>query len=62
VQESSKERESSLMGNVSGEQKESMKEMMHTDARLTNDDEIAYTSSALLSRPVPRNVPLVSYQ
>jgi hypothetical protein len=62
VQESSKERESSLMGNVSGEQKESMKEMMHTDARLTNDDEITYTSSALLSRPVPRNVPLVSYQ
>jgi hypothetical protein len=40
VQESSKERVSSLMRNVSGEQKENMKEIMHTDAWLTNDEEI----------------------
>ena len=31
------------MGNVSGEQKGNMKETMHTDTRLTNDDEIIYT-------------------
>jgi hypothetical protein len=39
------------MRNVSG-QKENMKEMVHTDARLTNDDEITYTSSAA---PFPRS-------
>jgi hypothetical protein len=50
------------MPNVSGGQKENMKEMVHTDARLTSDDEITKTSSACLYRTVPRNVPLISYQ
>ena len=61
MQENSK-RESSLMHNVSGEQKENMRETMHTDASLTNDDEITYAFIALVFRPLPRNVPLVSYQ
>jgi len=42
-------------------QKRNMKEMVHTDARLTNDYEITKASSARLYREVPRNVPLISY-
>ena len=62
MQESSKETESSLMRNVSGGQKENMKEMVHTNARLTNDDEIRNTFTARIFCPVPRNVPLISHQ
>jgi hypothetical protein len=39
-----------------------LKEMVHTDARLANDDEIIKTSSMCLYRAVPHNVPLISYQ
>ena len=62
LQESSKEKGSSLMRNVSGGQKENIKEMVHTNARLTNDDEITKTFIVCLFCPVPRNVPLISYQ
>jgi hypothetical protein len=50
------------MRNVSGGQKENMKEMVHTDARLTNNDEITNTFLARIFCTVPRNVPLISYQ
>ena len=36
--------------------------MVHTDACLTNYDEIIYTTNTLLLCPVPGNVPLISYQ
>ena len=42
------------MGNVSGEQKGNMKETMHTDTRLTNDDEIIYTFNDAMTRDARR--------